>query len=69
MSDKRYTQDEVNAMVAEIEEGLTDEQVSARKADIEKKYGLSPGALRPRSTPSILRKQGSSAKTKARTIS
>lgn len=45
MSEKRYTEGEVKAMVAEIEQGLSDEQVAQRKADIEKKYGLSPGAL------------------------
>jgi hypothetical protein len=45
MSEKRYTEGEVNAMVAEIEQGLSDEQVAERKAEIEKKYGLSPGAL------------------------
>ncbi|OGN94157.1 MAG: hypothetical protein A2Z75_08380 [Chloroflexi bacterium RBG_13_50_10] len=45
MSEKRYTQNELDAMVAEIGEGLSDEQVAERRATIEKEHGLAPGAL------------------------
>lgn len=51
MSEKRWTQDEVDAIVLEVKNelsdlgGLTDEQVAEKRASIEKKYGLSPGML------------------------
>jgi len=46
MSEKRYTEGEVKAMVAEIEQGLTDEQVAESRAKIEAKYGLPTGTLK-----------------------
>jgi hypothetical protein len=52
-SEKRWTQDEVDAIVNEELklQGLSDEEVAKGRADIERKYGLSPGAL-SKSNPS-----------------
>jgi len=45
--EKTWTQDEVDAITKEVVklEGQTDEQVAEGRAAIERKYGLSPGAL------------------------
>jgi hypothetical protein len=53
MSEKRWTQNEVDAIVKEVAnlEGLHDVQVAEGKANIERKYGLSAGML-SRSNPS-----------------
>lgn len=43
--EKRYTENEVDAEVAAIEQGLSDQQVAERRAEIERKYNLPAGAL------------------------
>lgn len=47
MSEKRWTQEEVDAITNEVRnlEGLSDEEITKGKATIEEKYGLSPGTL------------------------
>jgi len=55
MSEKRWTQDEVDAITDEVSklEGLTDEQVAEGRAEIESKYGLPAGML-SRTNPSTV---------------
>jgi len=54
MSEKRWTQDEVDAITDEVSklEGLTDEQVAEGRAEIESKYDLPPGML-SRTNPTV----------------
>ena len=51
MSEKTWTQDELDRIINEVQqeisnvEGLSEEEVAVRKAGIETKYGLPPGML------------------------